>query len=536
MAHLRYLDQAGQFQTLPLGEGPFLVGRNNTCQIVYIDDLVSREHTRFDREKDGRYRVRDLGSRNKTYVNGQIVSEALLQPGDFIRIGDHVLEFVEEGQQRQKLALDFLTPDNRDPDGSAWIKIKTPVTLPLGQIERLAALAADVGITARPEDIAEAGLERLMVHVQAERGFVGLRGESKKDIRVIAHRGLTPSPTGARMPVSETFVFNAVLQQVAGRYPDEAKKIDPKAGYAATGLVAPLLFRGSIIGLIYVDRPAAKKPFSQLDLDYTAAAGAQLGGRMAEASARLAQDAPREGTAWLATLRRLQTALTAPPTACELVEFAWQILPGQGRCGDFCDVVQLDEHRVAVVVVDGGGQGMAGLVQTASIRSGLLTALKTAPDDLDLGTLMATLNRALARQNTRQLVTCTLVVINVASAQISYVNAGGMPPLLLTGPGRLVTLDQPALLLGIDEDFPYQSTTLDVPQQYKLVCHTDGLMDAVNAADVGFGEQHVHDALLEREAYAAPAELIGRLGAALEAHVAGSPLVDDALICVVSKE
>ncbi|MCK4661028.1 MAG: SpoIIE family protein phosphatase [Phycisphaerae bacterium] len=536
MAQLRYLDQAGNLQTINLGEGPFLIGRNNTCQLVFIDDMVSREHTRIDHEKGGRYRIRDLGSRNKTHVNGQVVNETLLQPNDFIRIGDHVLEFVDEGALPKKLELDFLTPDRRDPEGSDWIKAKSPLTLTSAQIEQLSGLSADLGITARSEDVADAGLERLMLDVQAERGFVAMRGEGKKDIRVITHRGLAPSPTSSRTPVSETFVYNAILQQVCGRYPADSRKIDPKAGYAATALVAPLLFRGTIVGLIYVDRPATKKPFSKTDLQYTTAAGAHLGRQMANASARLAHNATREGAAWLSTLRRLQTAMATVPRDGTLFDVACKLFPGQGRCGDFCDVLELTEHRTAVIVLDGGGQGIAGLVQAAAIRSGIVTALKTGGEELDIAELMTALNRSLANQRTRQLVTCTLVLLDVASAQVTYINAGGMPPLLLTGPGRLVTLDQPALLLGIDEEYPYESTTVDLTRQFRLICHTDGLVDAVNAADDGFGEQRLHETLLNREAFASPAEIIGRLGDALEAHIAGNPLVDDALVCVLSKD
>ena len=535
MSQLRYLDQAGTLQTAKLGDGPFLIGRSNTCQIVFTDDMVSREHTRIDREKSGRFRIRDLGSRNKTVVNGQIINETILQPGDSVRVGDHVLEFIAEDSPAQRLEMDFLTPDTRDPAGSEWVKAKTPITLTPIQIERLGGLTGNPGITARPEDLAEVGLEYLMLHVQAERGFAALRGEGKREIRVIAHRGLNPSPGGARTPVSETFVYNTILQQVAGRYPSDAKQIDPKAGYAATGLVAPLTFRGTIIGLIYVDRPSAKKPFTAMDLQFVTAAGAHLGGRMADASARLAQDAPREGTAWLATLRRLQSAITTPPAKLELFETACTLLPGQGRCGDFCDVLELDDHRVAVIVVDGGGQGITGLVQAAAIRGGLSTALRISGDEPDLGAIMASLNHTTAQQNTPQLVTCTLAVLDVASAMVTYINAGGMPPLLLTGPGRLVTLDQPSLLLGIDPEYPYEPTSVDVSQSFRLVLHTDGLVDATNAAGDGFGEQRLHDALLERDAFADPAEITGRLAHALETHLSGNPQLDDALVCVMSR-
>jgi len=202
MSQIRYFDQAGNLQTVNIGEGPFVIGRNNTCQITFIDDMVSREHTRIERDSGGGYRIRDLGSRNKTFINGQIINETILQPGDLIRIGDHVLEFLAETGGPQRLSLEFLTPDRQAPEGSDWIKIKTPATLTLPQIERLSGLTADLGLTARPEDIADAALGRLLLDLQADRGFVALRGEGKKDLRPVTHRGLTPSPTGGLTPVS----------------------------------------------------------------------------------------------------------------------------------------------------------------------------------------------------------------------------------------------------------------------------------------------------------------------------------------------
>ena len=77
MPQLRYIDDAGSLRTVTLGTQPLLIGRVNTCEIVFVDDMISREHTRIEREPDGRYRIRDLGSRNKTHVNGQQVSETL---------------------------------------------------------------------------------------------------------------------------------------------------------------------------------------------------------------------------------------------------------------------------------------------------------------------------------------------------------------------------------------------------------------------------------------------------------------------------
>lgn len=536
MAQLRYLDEADQVRTVELDAGRFLIGRVASCDITFVDDMVSREHSEIQRLEDGRFRIRDLGSRNKTYVNGQLITETVLIGGDVIRIGEHVLEFLDHlaaGGPAGRTSLEFLTPDRQDPPGCEWIKVRTPVTLSLEQVGRLSGLAGPSRVVIRPEDIAEAGLSHLIVDLQAERGFVALRGEGKKDLRIIAQRGLTRPAGEGLVPVSQTFVFSALLQQVAGRYPQGAAQIDPKAGYAATALVAPLLYRREIVGLAYVDRPAAKKTFSAAALQQFAAAGAQLGGLLASASRQLAATAAREGTAALANLRRIQALMTPAMPQLSDFEVASKLLAGQGRCGDVSDLVAIDEGSAYAVVVDAGGQGLIGIAQAAAVRTALRAALTVPEAPRDLGGVFNAMNRSLASMQGRQFIGCCVVHIDVAAGRIHYVNAGGSIPLLIPAPARMQSLDQPALILGVDPDYDYEATAVDLPPQFRLVLHTDGLLDSCNAAGEGFGDERLKNVLLEREAFAAPAQMIELVCRAFSEHLAGHSQADDALIMVI---
>ncbi|MCB9591740.1 MAG: FHA domain-containing protein [Sandaracinaceae bacterium] len=58
---------------------------NNTMQV--LDRIVSKEHCHLDLIDGGRYILRDLGSLNGTYVNGERVSERVLKAGDEIMLG-----------------------------------------------------------------------------------------------------------------------------------------------------------------------------------------------------------------------------------------------------------------------------------------------------------------------------------------------------------------------------------------------------------------------------------------------------------------
>ena len=68
------------------------VGRHPESDIFLDDITVSRRHVEFRRDQV-RFRVRDVGSLNGTYLNGDRVDEAELATGDEVRIGKFRLMF-----------------------------------------------------------------------------------------------------------------------------------------------------------------------------------------------------------------------------------------------------------------------------------------------------------------------------------------------------------------------------------------------------------------------------------------------------------
>ena len=70
------------------------IGRDPVCQIRIEDEFVSSRHARVEK-KTGGYMIRDLQSRNGTYLNGSRITEAILAPNDRIRFGETVFIFTE---------------------------------------------------------------------------------------------------------------------------------------------------------------------------------------------------------------------------------------------------------------------------------------------------------------------------------------------------------------------------------------------------------------------------------------------------------
>lgn len=85
------------------------IGRALENDLVVSDLQVSRHHAEFHSTPDGRMEIRDLGSHNGTYVNGQPIAKGgsqLLGPTDIVGVGhstfqivgDRLEEFVDTGE------------------------------------------------------------------------------------------------------------------------------------------------------------------------------------------------------------------------------------------------------------------------------------------------------------------------------------------------------------------------------------------------------------------------------------------------------
>jgi hypothetical protein len=72
------------------------VGRHPDSEIFLDDVTVSRRHAEFVRSEQGS-KVRDLGSLNGSYVNGERVEERILGTGDEVQIGRFKLLYVGDG-------------------------------------------------------------------------------------------------------------------------------------------------------------------------------------------------------------------------------------------------------------------------------------------------------------------------------------------------------------------------------------------------------------------------------------------------------
>lgn len=92
---LRYKNENLMWCAYKLGAEPITIGRSSQADLTVRDEKLSRLHFGV-RLEDKTYVIKDLESKNGTYVNDEQITQQELEPGDDIRAGDTHFFFEKE--------------------------------------------------------------------------------------------------------------------------------------------------------------------------------------------------------------------------------------------------------------------------------------------------------------------------------------------------------------------------------------------------------------------------------------------------------
>jgi pSer/pThr/pTyr-binding forkhead associated (FHA) protein len=95
--NLVLLKKNGSHKFFSLPSSVTVVGRRHSCDLCIPLMSVSRRHCQLNYD-DGILKIRDLGSRNGTYLNGKRIKEAAIQAGNSIKIGPLTFLLQIDGQ------------------------------------------------------------------------------------------------------------------------------------------------------------------------------------------------------------------------------------------------------------------------------------------------------------------------------------------------------------------------------------------------------------------------------------------------------
>jgi len=298
------------------------IGRDTDVRIQIMDQGVSRRHAEIFRVGE-MYFIRDLGSRNGTYVNDERISEELLRESDRIRIGQTTLVF-EDSVPSRETVIPEIQFSHVETDPGATMEFRFGV-MDFADIEEPDAPSAQsVAESYEPEHLSvllqaaravskEQDVKKMLTKiislcadaVGADHGYIFAKAQDreKRELNLEA----SYEKEGSTAPSVSTTIIKRVFKYGRALLSSDAstdQRFSDKSSVIIKGvksvICAPLVGREEILGVIYLSTSDPAVTLSTEDLELVSAIGIQAG--MALYSSRATDKQRRMFTSIITTL------------------------------------------------------------------------------------------------------------------------------------------------------------------------------------------------------------------------------------------
>jgi sigma-B regulation protein RsbU (phosphoserine phosphatase) len=545
---------ANRFDLLP---GETAIGRHPECGIVVDAGAVSRYHAKIVATDDS-FSVEDLGSRNGTFLNGQLLTKPeYLREGDRIRISEIELVFhsgeVPEFAQGNSVTFDganfgIMMVDDQDTEqlsSSHKVEFRSSadglkmVATPEAKLAALMQILSNLSNALAVDEVLPKVLTSLFdIFPAADRGFVVMSDEEGNVIpRWVKTRTMqdeTETIRISRTIIREVMAKGEVILSMDASEDSRFDSSQSIADFSIRSMIcAPLTdAEGNAFGALQIDSTQGRGQFREEDTDLLSGVAAQAG--IIINSARMHEQAlkQKEVEQDLKTAKQVQQAFlpNAPPQASGFrVSSFYQAANHIG--GDYFDYIHLSDGRVAVVVADVVGHGVAAAMFMAKLAAETRFCLASEPD---VAKAIEMLNDNMSDVDVEKFITFLLVVIDPTSETATIVNAGHMPPVVRSADGSISEpgSEESGLPIAIDRDMDYEAVQIKMDVGDVAVMYTDGINEAMDAADEEFGMEAVRTLTCE----GGDADAVrDRIVKAVLQHVGSAPPFDDMCLVVIER-
>ena len=174
-------------------------------------------------------------------------------------------------------------------------------------------------------------------------------------------------------------------------------------------------------------------------------------------------------------------------TSCSLDHSA-QCRQVRALGGDCYDFMPFADDRLALLVGDASGKGLAAALMIANVQSSLRAAALFTGNDL--ATLLKVVNHlAYTSSLPDRYVTAFYGVFDGATSTLQYVNAGHNAPVVLRRNGSIDWLETGGAPLGMFPDSTYQESLVKLEPGDVVIAFTDGMVEVTNQSGEEWGIQ-----------------------------------------------
>jgi len=219
------------------------------------------------------------------------------------------------------------------------------------------------------------------------------------------------------------------------------------------------------------------------------------------------------------------------------LEISAMMQPAREVGGDLYDFYPLDDGRLCFLIGDVSGKGVASALFMARTKNviRLIARLLRGPDGAapTPAEIITAVNQELCQDNTGMMfVTLFFGILNPATGEIGFVNAGHNPPYHL-GAAKVVPVEgRGGRALAVRSDSIYETGKLTLAPDEAIFLYTDGVTEAFNTKDEMFSDERLA-AVLRNVVGGRSKAIIASVSAAVRAFAEGAEQSDDITTAVI---
>ncbi|MEW6050460.1 MAG: SpoIIE family protein phosphatase [Candidatus Zixiibacteriota bacterium] len=535
--------------SFPLEPGKYLIGRNPTCDFCIPDKTVSRSHAELEMAPSGaEFYLTDLDSHNGTTANGRRISvRTQINPGDILMFGQAEFKITLDDKQASTMSS---LPTARLADGnfeqSVFLSLHEamkPLPKRVADIPELMPTLFEMARTLVLPEPRESMLQRSLGMVAkvipAERLAVLFVSDNQDEVYTAATllpEGKDPGSFSLSRTILKDLLGNktAILIGNPSEDPRFASQQSIIMSALKSAMAVPLFDEARVLGILYVDTTNPMHRYSNEYLHLLATFGNIIASRLVNYT--LLQER-EERHALDMELRRASSIQKNLLTTSAPAFRGYRIHAFQKQSrsvgGDLYDVTVLPDGRLVFLVADVSGKGMGA----ALLMSNILAAFRIlyGGSGFELGEVVRHVSTQLLRYSAPEdFATLFIGIANPDSDQISFINAGHNPPLLVRRDGTREYLQPSGTMIGA---FDFSAWNVETQRLFDgdfVFIFTDGVTEAMK------GDQQYSDERMERLVIEArdmePAELARRLMADIDAFVGDAPRSDDITMLILKRD
>ena len=308
---------------------------------------------------------------------------------------------------------------------------------------------------------------------------------------------------------------------------------DAESAWLATrriGVILPLSLHSKLQGLLFLVCDRSWEGLSVAGLEELRALGSQVA--METENLRLIEETldKRRLQEQLDMARRVQEGFlprSLPKTPG--LELAACFQASLEVAGDYYDVLALPGDRTLMAVGDVSGKGAGAAMIMANLQASLRSMARVG---VPLGEMVGGINDIIhANTRVEQFITFFAAIYDPHIRRLSFVNAGHNPPRVIRTDGSDRALDPVGPILGVFPGLSFTEEEVELAAGDVLIAFTDGVSEAMNAADEDFGEDRIV-AVAAPLREGPPAGVMAAIEAAVTAFRGERDLLDDYTLLV----